>query len=54
MINDEKPATLLRAENLIADRTRLGMPRKVAKLKGFIVSRGTARAYTNCLSSYFE
>lgn len=54
MINDEKPATLLRAESFIADRTRIGMTRKEAKKKGFIASLGTARAYTGCLSSYFE
>lgn len=53
MINHINPA-MLRAENLIADRTRLGMSRKEAKSMGFIASLGTARAYLYCLSPYFE
>lgn len=47
-------SAMSRAENLIEYRTRLGMPRKEAKKKGFIASLGTARAYTTCLYSYFE
>lgn len=53
MTNQGNPA-MLRAERLVENRTRLGVPSKEAKKKGFIASLGTARAYTCCLSSYFE
>jgi len=43
-----------RARQLVLRRLRYGLPRKVAKEQGFIVSLGTARDYFSCISCYLE
>ncbi len=43
-----------RARELVLRRLRYGMPRKVAKEKGYIASLGTARDYCSCISCYLE
>ncbi|WP_051901460.1 hypothetical protein [Methylotenera sp. L2L1] len=43
-----------RARQLVLRRLRYGLPRKIAKEKGFIASLGTARDYCSCISNYLE
>lgn len=43
-----------RARQLVLRRLRFGLPRKVAKEKGYIASLGTARDYCSCINCYLE
>ena len=43
-----------RAREIVLRRLRSGMPRKIAKDKGYIASLGTARDYCSAISCYFH